>query len=220
MHRFVTYLPGSKLATAVCSNAGWYTVPETGVSFPYGIDNGHLLTEDLTAAFSRKLIIYLGKNGTNGNAGLRRNAVVDEQQGTNRLVRGQYYFETAQTTAVNMGATYNWEKHELEDVGHYPQLMANDALQYLLSNLLSNNNTIISKELSVFPNPVDNLLTFYNLKIKSSKVQVFSISGELLSTNNFSDFSSNQKIIFSKFSKGIYFLKIIIEKGAITQKII
>jgi len=98
--------------------------------------------------------------------------------------------------------------------------MANDALQYLLSNLLSNNNTIISKELSVFPNPVDNLLTFDNSKIKSSKVQVFSISGELLSTNNFSDFSSNQKNVFSKFSKGIYFLKIITEKRAITQKII
>ncbi len=220
LHRFVTYLPGSKLATAVCSNAGWYTVPENGVSFPYGIDNGQLPTEDLTAAFSRKLIIHLGKNDTNSNAGLRRNAVVDEQQGTNRLVRGQYYFETAQTTAANMGATYNWEKHELEDVGHNPQLMADDALQYLLSNLLSNNNTIISKELLVFPNPVDNLLTFDNSKIKSSKVQVFSISGELLSTNNFSNFSSNQKIVFSKFSKGIYFLKIITEKGAITQKII
>ncbi|MDG1398305.1 MAG: T9SS type A sorting domain-containing protein [Polaribacter sp.] len=98
--------------------------------------------------------------------------------------------------------------------------MADDALQYLLSNLLSNKNTIISKELLVFPNPVDNLLTFDNSKIKSLKVQVFSINGELLSTNNFSNFLSDQKIVFSKFSKGIYFLKIITEKGAITQKII
>ena len=100
------------------------------------------------------------------------------------------------------------------------QLVVIAALVILVDQVLKAFVYDVSKELSVFPNPVDNLLTFYNLKIKSSKVQVFSISGELLSTNNFSDFSSNQKIIFSKFSKGIYFLKIIIEKGAITQKII
>ena len=39
LHRFVTYLTNSNLDIAVCSNAGWYTVPETGFNFPYGIDN-------------------------------------------------------------------------------------------------------------------------------------------------------------------------------------
>ena len=49
LHRFVTYLPNSKLDVAVCSNAGWYTVPEGAVSFPYGILNGQLPNEDLIA---------------------------------------------------------------------------------------------------------------------------------------------------------------------------
>jgi len=73
LHRFVTYLPNSKLDVAVCSNAGWYTVPESTVSFPYGILNGQLPEEDLTAAFSKKLIVQLGQNDTNPDGGVRRN---------------------------------------------------------------------------------------------------------------------------------------------------
>ena len=109
LHRFVTYLPNSKLATAVCSNAGWYTVPETGVSFPYGILNGQLPNTDVTTAFSRKLIVHLGQNDNDPNSGLRRNSVVDAQQGIHRLERGRYYFNKSQTAAQTMGVNFNWE---------------------------------------------------------------------------------------------------------------
>ena len=37
LHRFALFVPNSKLGVGVCSNAGWYTVPETGVDYPYGI---------------------------------------------------------------------------------------------------------------------------------------------------------------------------------------
>lgn len=61
LQRFVMYLPNSKLDIAVCSNAGWYTVPEFSIDFPYGIKKGQLPTNDLKVAFSKKLIIHLGK---------------------------------------------------------------------------------------------------------------------------------------------------------------
>tara|TARA_R110002126_G_scaffold129572_3_gene272483 strand:+ start:14804 stop:16543 length:1740 start_codon:yes stop_codon:yes gene_type:complete len=220
LHRFVTYLPNSKLATAVCSNAGWYTVPENTVDFPYGILNGQLPNEDLTTAFSKKLIVHLGQNDTNTNAGLRRNTIVDDQQGINRLVRGRYYFNTSKDTAEDMDVSFNWQKHEVIGVGHDPQLMANDALQYLLSSLLSDNYFNFTKKLSLFPNPVKNLLTFDNSKIKATNVEIYSINGKLLITNKFSDFSSRQKIDVSKFAHGIYFLKINKDKFSVTKKII
>ncbi len=60
LQRFRFYLPNSKLGTAVCSNAGWYTVPENTVGFPYGINNGQLTNTNLNIAFSKRLIVHLG----------------------------------------------------------------------------------------------------------------------------------------------------------------
>ena len=138
LHRFVTYLPNSKLDVAVCSNAGWYTVPESTVSFPYGILNGQLPEEDLTAAFSKKLIVHLGQNDTNPDGGVRRNSVVDAQQGIQRLERGRYYFNTSRTQAQNRGNSFNWELKEVSNIGHDEALMASDAFQFLEASLQAN----------------------------------------------------------------------------------
>ncbi|NJN50252.1 MAG: hypothetical protein HC798_03590 [Polaribacter sp.] len=93
LQRFILYLPDSKLDIAVCSNAGWYTVPETTEDFPYGIKKGQLPNTDIVKAFAKKVYIHLGKMiMTLMTPGLRRNSVVDGQQGTNRLDRGRYFF--------------------------------------------------------------------------------------------------------------------------------
>lgn len=202
LQRFVLYLPDSKLDVAICSNAGWYTVPESTVNFPYGIKNGQLPNTDLTKAFSKKLIVHLGQNDTNPNAGLRRNTIVDEQQGTNRLVRGRYYFNTAQTTALNMGATFNWQKHEVSGVGHDPQLMANDALQYLLSSLLSTNHIDVLDDFKVYPNPTKGKLYFKTDKI-IPEVKLYSLAGRLLKSTRL-----QQEINLEGLPSGIYFLDV------------
>ena len=143
LQRFVMYMPNSKADIVVCSNSGWYTVPDFSVNFPYGLKNGELSTTDLTAAFSKKVIVHLGKNDTDPNSsGLRHNTIVDNQQGTNRFVRGQYFFATSQTKAQEMNTTFNWEKDEVANVDHNGQLIANDALKHILKSTLSSDNTI------------------------------------------------------------------------------
>ena len=134
LHRFVFYLPNSKLNIAVCSNAGWYTVPESGVVFPYGLLESQLSNSNLISAFSKKLYVHLGDADTDPNSSsLRHNDIVDEQQGLNRLVRGRYFFETSQEKAESLNATFNWEKTpEVSGVGHDHTAMALDALQYIL----------------------------------------------------------------------------------------
>jgi hypothetical protein len=181
LHRFVTYLPNSKLDIAVCSNAGWYTVAENGVSFPYGIDNGQLPTTDLITAFSKKLIVHLGKNDTNSdpNSGIRRNDVVDAQQGIHRFERGQYFFNTSQATAQNMEVSFNWEKHEVAGIGHQAQLMANDALQYLLSGFLSVGKIENKPAMKIYPNPTNiGQVTIDSPENGSISVQVYDLLGK------------------------------------------
>lgn len=134
LHRFVFYLPESKLNIAVCSNAGWYTVPESAIVFPYGLLESQLSNSNLITAFSKKLYVHLGDADTDPNSSsLRHNEIVDEQQGLNRLVRGRYFFETSKEKAESLNAVFNWAKTpEVSGVGHDHSAMALDALQYIL----------------------------------------------------------------------------------------
>ncbi len=145
LQRFRMYLPNSKMNTAICSNAGWYTVPETGIDFPYGIDKSELTTTNFTDAFPKRLIVHLGQNDTDPNSpGLRHNPTVDNQQGLNRLDRGRYFYTESLAYAQTISSTFNWQKQEVAGVGHDPQGMANNALTYLFQ---SNSNAISSTTL-------------------------------------------------------------------------
>ncbi len=219
LQRFILYLPNSKLDIAVCSNAGWYTVPEFGVDFPYGIDLSLLSIQNLTDAFNKRVIVHLGQNDTNPNSpGLRHNTIVDNQQGLNRLVRGQYFFTTSQETALDLDVNYNWDKDEVSGVAHNAQLMANDALQHILNSSLSTNNSIDSS-IIVFPNPVINKrLTISSQSSDDKQVVLYNILGKKIFTQNFS--GTRETLDLNSVQSGLYILKVIEGSKISTQKLI
>jgi len=133
LHRFVLFMPESKLNIAVCSNAGWYTVPESEINFPYGLDQSQLDTNRLNLAFSKKLYLHLAEDDTDPNSSsLRHNEVVDNQQGLHRRARGRYFYTTSKETANQNQTEFNWIKtDEVPNVSHQGRLMAQDALKYL-----------------------------------------------------------------------------------------
>ena len=101
LHRFILFMPDNKLNIAVCSNAGWYTVPESGINFPYGLDNSGISSTTIDLAFSKKLYIHLAELDTNPNApSLRRNEMVDNQQGIERRARGRYFYNVSKKILV------------------------------------------------------------------------------------------------------------------------
>jgi|TARA_B110001450_G_scaffold99979_1_gene94774 hypothetical protein len=133
LHRFVLFIPDSKLNIAVCSNAGWYTVPESDVDFPYGLNKSDLSTSTLNLAFSKKLYVHLADLDTNPNASsLRHNEIVDNQQGLNRRARGRYFFSASKEVATQNQIEFNWIKtEEVLNLGHNASEMAIDAVKYL-----------------------------------------------------------------------------------------
>ncbi len=208
LHRFIMYMPSSKLDVAVCSNAGWYTVPENTVSFPYGILNGQLPNSNLITAFSKKLIIHLGQNDTDPNSpGLRRNSVVDNQQGIHRLERGQYFFSTSQSTAQGLNTAFNWEKHEESGIGHDAQQMANAALPYILMRTLYSSEYESKIDFNLYPNPTSNHVFFDNSSVRLKKVKLYTSHGQFVKTFEFSTFEKSQKINLSDLNSGLYILK-------------
>ena len=133
LHRFILFMPDNKINIAVCSNAGWYTVPESGINFPYGLDNSGISSATISLAFSKKLYIHLAELDTNSNApSLRRNEIVDNQQGIERRARGRYFYNVSNKITNNKQIEFNWIKtDEVLNVGHNASEMAQDALRYL-----------------------------------------------------------------------------------------
>lgn len=218
LHRFVEYMPNSKLDIAVCSNSGWYTVPEYTYNFPYGLNEGQLSNETLTDAFSKKLIVHLGLDDIDPNsAGLRHNIVVDTQQGLYRLARGRYFFNTSQTTSLSMSVPFNWEKHEITGIGHDAQLMANDALQFILNSILSNQDYLTSKSFNIYPNPTSSNSVKFSTNLNTPiSVSVFNILGEEIVKKLIEDRILN----ISDLIPGIYLIKIQSDTFSTTKKLI
>ena len=81
--------------------------------------------------------------------------------------------------------------------------------------LLSTNNYLLKTQISLYPNPTKN---YFKVDISNSmklkKVMIFNTLGKQLLKSN------NSLIDISSFQKGIYFAKIITNKGFITQKLI
>lgn len=75
VHRYVTFMPDTRVDRAVSANAGWYTLPDVDVAYPYGLKNTDVATTSRVASlFARKLIVHLGtadtdRNGLNTSAG-------------------------------------------------------------------------------------------------------------------------------------------------------
>ena len=203
LHRLLLFLPDSRLEVAVCSNAGWYTVPEFGISFPYGLDNSEISDSNLINIFSSNLIVHLGENDNNPNsAGLRHNNVLDNQQGLNRFERGNYFFDFSMSFAEEMNTTFNWELHTVPNTGHNGQQMANDALSHLLASNLNLNNSSYS-DFKVFPNPSNDQIFFNNNRLYFHKIEVFDLIGQSIVLRTNINTNSNS-ISLKALNPGIY----------------
>lgn len=118
VHRFLMFKPNARVNKVVASAAGWYTLPDATLEFPYGIVNSPI--EDIPAShyFSKNMTIQIGTldNDPNANA-LRRNPIVD-QQGSNRYDRAFYMFNTSKSIAKSIGEDFNWEIVETPENDH------------------------------------------------------------------------------------------------------
>ena len=132
LHRFVLYQPASLMRKAIAANAGWYTVPVASQTYPYGLGLSPMTSTQLTSAFAKPLLVFLGKLDTNPNSpGLRHNSQTDAQ-GLYRLARGRYFLNQSRAQAQQSTAVFGWSLAEVAGVGHDHTLMAINAVPYVL----------------------------------------------------------------------------------------
>ena len=118
VHRFIQFMPDARFNKVVAGAAGWYTVPNNSIPFPYGYQNSILISTNLNDLLSSDLHIQVGALDNNPNsAGLRHNEYADAQ-GLNRVTRAVNFFESGQNIADSNNYNFNWSLHIIQGAGH------------------------------------------------------------------------------------------------------
>lgn len=132
-HRFLMFKPNNRANASVISAAGWYTVTDESVDFPYGMSNSILLNSPLDLFLGKNIKVQVGSNDNDPNApALRHNSFADAQ-GLNRLDRGQYFFNAALQLAETNTFDFNWEFHINEGADHNFALAAQNAADLIFN---------------------------------------------------------------------------------------
>lgn len=131
VHRFVMFRPDGRFRVAVAANAGWYTMPDAGVPFPYGLGGAAGARADPTAAFGRRLVVLLGDADTDPHHHQLRRTPEAMAQGVHRYARGQAFFERARVEATKRGVRFAWMLDTAPGVAHSNAQMAAHAARFV-----------------------------------------------------------------------------------------
>ena len=73
VHRMVLFKKGARIRRAIAANAGWYTMPDRSVEFPYGVAGANVSDDRLRDFLGTELIVLLGDRDTDpSHRSLRR----------------------------------------------------------------------------------------------------------------------------------------------------
>ena len=132
VHRFLFHVPGARVTRAVAANAGWYTMPDFGVAYPYGLQGSAVTGEMLGKALQLPLTVLLGEEDTDPEHESLRRTPEALAQGLHRFARGQAFYAAAQAAARRTGVPFNWQLATVPGADHDNRLMAPAAVPYLL----------------------------------------------------------------------------------------
>ncbi len=135
VHRFMLFMPTSRVDIAFAANAGAYSMPVYASSpasaFPMRLDPALVSEQQRDAVFARRLVVMLGEEDIDPESeGLPRSPEAMEQ-GKNRYERGQAFFRLAQRQAAARRVPFRWKLLSVPRVGHSNAEMSDAAVRYL-----------------------------------------------------------------------------------------
>ncbi|WP_418514086.1 hypothetical protein [Corallibacter sp.] len=128
VHRMVLLMPEARIRTAISANAGFYTLPNATLEFPYGIKNVEI---NLAESYRKKLVVLLGELDNNPNLGTFRTTDLAMKQGSHRLQRGTTFFNTNIEMKNKNSWVFNWEIDTIKNVGHNYKKMSESSIEWI-----------------------------------------------------------------------------------------
>ena len=131
VHRYLLYKPDARVDTYLAANAGWYTLPDLEIAYPYGLKGSGVDPATMHAALGKRVVILLGDQDNDpSHSSLRRTSEAMDQ-GEHRLARGLTYFESARREADIASVPFNWTLRIVEGVAHKNGGIAPAAAEYI-----------------------------------------------------------------------------------------
>jgi poly(3-hydroxybutyrate) depolymerase len=132
VHRFLFHVPEARVTRAVAANAGWYTMPDFDIAYPYGLQGSAVTREMLGKALQLPLTVLLGEEDTDPEHKSLRRTPEALAQGPHRFARGKAFYATGQAAARQLGVAFTWRLDTVPGADHDNRLMAPAAVPYLL----------------------------------------------------------------------------------------
>ena len=127
VHRYAIFSEEEDFDVIIPANAGWYTMPDNSIQFPYGLKGTTVTDEKLIATLAKPVVILLGEQDIVRDDNLRTTPEADAQ-GENRLERGKEFYQQMKDQAAALGVPFNWKISIVEGVGHNDYKMAAAAM--------------------------------------------------------------------------------------------
>jgi poly(3-hydroxybutyrate) depolymerase len=131
VHRYLYFVPKARVAKAVAANAGWWTLPDFSIQFPYGVKGRGLDVASVKKTLQAPLVILLGTADTDPNHPELRRTPEAMAQGPYRLARGKFFYAAGQKEAEALGVPLRWSLAYAPGVAHEDKGMAAYAVEWL-----------------------------------------------------------------------------------------
>ena len=135
VHRMTLLDSTSHVRNFISASAGWYTLPDTTINFPYGLKNIHgSLTqrqEQLFRSFSKKHFILVGSEDNDPNSSDLRHTLEADAQGSNRYDRAHYFLAQGASISDQSQIPFSWKLQVVSQVGHSGKGMGSYAINML-----------------------------------------------------------------------------------------
>jgi hypothetical protein len=131
------FVPEARVGKAVAANAGWWTLPDPAVKFPYGLRDSVVDDTSLKTALQPPLIVLLGTADTDPEAENLRQTPEAIAQGPNRFMRGHTFFDAGKRRAATLSVPFGWRLATAPGVGHKDGGMATFAAPLLFGGAAS-----------------------------------------------------------------------------------
>ena len=133
VHRLVLLLPDARYARAVAANAGWYTMPDEAVRYPFGTMDSPITDATLGRSFGRELVVMLGDRDIDPNHKELNRTPPAMAEGVNRFERGQHFFGDAETRARALNVAFAWRLQVVHGAAHQNSRMSEPAAAVLMA---------------------------------------------------------------------------------------
>lgn len=131
VHRYLYFLPKARVAKVVAANAGWWTLPDFAIKFPYGLNGSGLSEASIKQTLQAPLVVLLGTADTDPNHPELRRTPEAMAQGPYRLARGKFFYTKAKKEAGELGVSLGWTMAFAPGIAHDDKGMANFAVEWL-----------------------------------------------------------------------------------------